>query len=109
MRRTVIGAGLLFFSAALVAVAANDGYGDDGYGNDGYGSSSVEENGGRDPETVTNEVKLSDTVTQKTVTTTRFDSDGDGIFDEEDTHPVINDYFIVEDANRNGIVDRYEQ
>jgi hypothetical protein len=42
-------------------------------------------------------------------TTTRRDSDGDGVYDNEDLHPTINEYFIVKDDNLNGIDDRYEQ
>jgi hypothetical protein len=53
--------------------------------------------------------KLSDTVTTKTDTITRHDSDGDGLYDDEDPHPTINEYFIVKDDNLNGIDDRYEQ
>jgi hypothetical protein len=53
-------------------------------------------------------VKLSDTVTQKVETTTRHDSDGDGIYDDEDKYPKINDNFIVKDENLNGIDDKYE-
>ena len=36
------------------------------------------------------------------------DSDGDGLLDSEDPHPDIAEVFIVEDENRNGIVDLYE-
>lgn len=53
--------------------------------------------------------KLNDTVTTKTDTITRHDSDGDGLYDDEDPHPTINEYFIVKDDNLNGIDDRYEQ
>jgi len=53
--------------------------------------------------------KLSDTVTTTTDTITRHDSDGDGLYDDEDPHPTINEYFIVADNNFNGIDDRYEQ
>lgn len=60
-------------------------------------------------ETKTTEVKLSDTVTEKTTVTRKFDSDGDGTFDENDKHPTINDYFIVKDGNLNGIADDYEE
>jgi uncharacterized membrane protein len=60
-------------------------------------------------ETVTEYRKLSDTITQLITTITRHDSDGDGLYDDEDTHPTINDYFIVADANLDGIDDRYEQ
>lgn len=52
--------------------------------------------------------KLSDTVTTKTDTIIRHDSDGDGLYDDEDPHPTINEYFIVKDDNLNGIDDRYE-
>mgnify|MGYP001466580516 CR=1 FL=1 len=60
-------------------------------------------------ETVTEYRKLSDTVTQIITTITKHDSDGDGIYDDEDPHPTINEYFIVVDDNLNGIDDRYEQ
>lgn len=60
-------------------------------------------------ETKTIYEKLSDTVTKITETTTQFDSDGDGIFDEQDKNPTINDNYIVKDANLNGIDDQYEQ
>ena len=53
--------------------------------------------------------KLSDTVTNTSIVETKHDSDGDGIFDEEDAHPTINEHFIVKDDNLNGIDDRYEQ
>lgn len=52
--------------------------------------------------------KLSDTVSTTTDTITRHDSDGDGLYDDEDSHPTINEYFIVKDDNLNGIDDRYE-
>lgn len=75
-----------------------------------YGSSSGgEEIVAKEPQIVTRQVRLSDTVEQSITTTTRFDSDGDGIFDEEDEFPTINNYLIVKDENRNGIVDEYEQ
>jgi hypothetical protein len=53
--------------------------------------------------------KLSDTVTKTSITETKHDSDGDGVFDEEDAHPTINEHFIVKDDNLNGIDDKYEQ
>jgi hypothetical protein len=53
--------------------------------------------------------KLSDTITRITKTTNQFDSDGDGIFDEQDKNPTINDGYIVKDANLNGIDDQYEK
>lgn len=53
--------------------------------------------------------KLSDTVSTVTTTITRHDSDGDGLYDDEDPHPSINENFIVGDGNLNGIDDRYEQ
>jgi len=51
---------------------------------------------------------LSDAVSTTTDTITRHDSDGDGLYDDEDPHPTINEYFIVKDDNLNGIDDRYE-
>lgn len=53
--------------------------------------------------------KLSDTVSQQTIATIRHDSDGDGLYDDVDPHPTINENFIVKDDNLNGIDDRYEQ
>ncbi len=47
--------------------------------------------------------KISDAAIEK------LDSDGDGIFNNKDKHPKINDYFIVNDDNLNGIVDKYER
>lgn len=58
---------------------------------------------------VTTYVKLPDQVVTKKIVTTIYDSDGDGIFDDTDPTPNINDNFIVKDANANGIVDEYEQ
>jgi hypothetical protein len=63
----------------------------------------------RQAETKTIYEKLSDTITRITETKTQFDSDGDGIFDEQDKNPTINDGYIVKDANLNGIDDQYEQ
>ena len=54
-------------------------------------------------------VKLSDTVSTKTTTVTKYDSDGDGVLDDKDAHPTINENFVVKDGNLNGIDDRYEQ
>lgn len=36
------------------------------------------------------------------------DSDGDGILDQDDPHPSIAEIYIVEDADQNGIVDKFE-
>ncbi len=63
----------------------------------------------QETEIVTQKVRLSDKVVRETVTVTKFDSDGDGILDEDDKFPTVNDYFIVEDKNHNGIVDSYEK
>lgn len=53
--------------------------------------------------------QISNEVRRETVKNTFFDNDRDGIFDNEDKNPTINDFFIVKDDNRNGIVDEYEQ
>lgn len=37
------------------------------------------------------------------------DSDNDGLADDKDPHPQIPEVYIVEDYNRNGIVDKYEK
>ncbi|PIP27744.1 MAG: hypothetical protein COX30_00255 [Candidatus Moranbacteria bacterium CG23_combo_of_CG06-09_8_20_14_all_39_10] len=60
-------------------------------------------------ETKTITTKLADTITQTTTTTIQHDSDGDGKYDSEDTHPTISEYFIVVDDNLNGIDDQYEE
>lgn len=44
----------------------------------------------------------------KTVTTLLKDGDGDGLYDNEDPHSTIPELYIVQDDNRNGIVDRFE-
>ncbi len=48
------------------------------------------------------------TITQQEVTTVLTDSDGDGLYDNEDPHPNIPELYIVSDDNRNGIADRFE-
>jgi len=53
--------------------------------------------------------KLPDTVVTTTKQIPRYDSDGDGLYDDTDPHPAINEFFIVPDKNLNGIDDRYEQ
>lgn len=53
--------------------------------------------------------QLPATIVEAPVTTIRHDSDSDGLYDDEDAYPTINDYFIVKDDNRNGIDDRYDQ
>lgn len=58
---------------------------------------------------VTEKITISETVSKEIITTTRKDTDGDGIFDEQDDHPQVNDHFIVKDDDRNGIVDSYEK
>jgi len=37
------------------------------------------------------------------------DSDGDGILDKDDKHPNMAEIYIVEDNNKNGIVDKFEK
>jgi hypothetical protein len=54
-------------------------------------------------------VKMPDKIVETPITTTRHDSDGDGLYDDEDPYPTINKFYIVSDANLNGIDDRYEQ
>ncbi len=65
-------------------------------------SSASSSNSGKTKTTVETDVK---TVTKTTVIK---DSDGDGILDEEDSHPDIAEIYIVEDKNLNGIVDSFE-
>ncbi len=48
------------------------------------------------------------TVTQQEVTTVLTDSDGDGLYDNEDPHPNIPEIYIVYDDNKNGIADHFE-
>jgi hypothetical protein len=40
-----------------------------------------------------------------TVSTVVNDSDGDGLFDDEDPHPYIAEIYIANDGNQNGLVD----
>lgn len=54
-------------------------------------------------------IKLPDTMAEKIIQVPLYDSDSDGIYDDEDPHPYINKFFVVEDKNLNGIDDRYEQ
>lgn len=58
--------------------------------------------------TTTQSTTNTSVVTQEVTVERRTDSDGDGIFDDEDAYPTINDNIIVRDDNRNGIVDEYE-
>lgn len=60
------------------------------------------------PETVTTRVKLPDQIIKRLITETIYDSDGDGVFDPDDSTPNLNDIFIVKDDNLNGIADAYE-
>lgn len=53
--------------------------------------------------------KLPDQIVERKTETLWQDGDGDGLYDEEDPHPTINDYYIVSDTNLNGLDDRYEQ
>ncbi|MDP1883784.1 MAG: hypothetical protein Q8L10_00270 [Candidatus Moranbacteria bacterium] len=53
--------------------------------------------------------KLPDTVVDTVVEIPRYDSDGDGLYDDEDPHPDINEFLIVKDDNLNGLDDRYER
>ncbi len=45
----------------------------------------------------------------ETKTVTLQDSDGDGILDKDDPHPTIPEIYIVEDNDKNGIVDKFEK
>lgn len=47
--------------------------------------------------------------TVENVTVTKTDTDGDGLFDDEDPHPTIPEVLIVTDDNHNGIVDAFER
>lgn len=53
--------------------------------------------------------KLPDTVVETTKVMPRYDTDKDGLYDDEDPHPTINEFLIISDNNNNGIDDRYEQ
>lgn len=57
-----------------------------------------------------NPVKLAaSTVTTSTKIITLKDSDGDGLLDADDPHPDIAEIYIVEDGDKNGIVDEFEK
>lgn len=58
--------------------------------------------------TVTTQPSVSTKVETTTKTTIYKDSDGDGILDNDDPHPGISEIYIVEDENKNGIVDKFE-
>ncbi|HAT73838.1 MAG: hypothetical protein US30_C0004G0061 [Candidatus Moranbacteria bacterium GW2011_GWF2_36_839] len=64
------------------------------------------------PQTTTKTIITQPSVSTKVETTTKTtihkDSDGDGILDETDPHPAISEIYIVEDNNKNGIVDKFE-
>jgi hypothetical protein len=64
------------------------------------------------PKTTTQKATTQPTTSTKVETTTQTtvykDSDGDGILDNNDPHPGIQEIFIVEDKNLNGIVDKFE-
>ena len=64
------------------------------------------------PKTTTKTIVTQPSVSTKVETTTKTtiykDSDGDGILDSDDPHPAISEIYIVEDNNKNGIVDKFE-
>jgi len=60
--------------------------------------------------TSTSSTAKTTTKTTTSVKTETFkDSDGDGLLDYSDPHPNIAEIYIVEDANQNGIVDKFEK
>lgn len=61
------------------------------------------------PTTSTKVEKPTTSTSVETKTTILRDSDGDGILDKDDTHPTIAEIYIVEDSNKNGIVDKFEK
>ena len=61
-----------------------------------------------DEKTVTTYVKLPDQIIKKLIEIVTFDSDGDGVFDPDDSTPNLHNIFLVKDDNWNGIVDAYE-
>jgi hypothetical protein len=82
----------VFFLASFVSVGADDDDDDD----------DEDEKSSSRP-IIKTDVKTS------TKTIILRDGDGDGIFDEDDPHPAIAEIYIVEDNNRNGIVDKFEK
>lgn len=46
---------------------------------------------------------------QETTSTTLVDNDGDGLLDENDSHPLTAEIYLVTDLNNNGIVDQFEK
>jgi hypothetical protein len=124
-KKTFVLAGIAVIFLMTAAVVSNHGYiktvlADDNEGSDSEDAppatpppvkvidTNPSNNTKQKTEYVTVYKKLSDTITTKTDTITRHDSDGDGLYDDEDPHPTINEYFIVKDDNLNGIDDRYE-
>lgn len=49
------------------------------------------------------------TVSEQKITTVVKDTDGDGLYDPDDPHPTVPEWFIVRDDNNNGIVDTFEE
>lgn len=86
---------------SLIPVSLADEDEEDDEENDGESSSKVEYK--------TVYTKLPDTVVYAKKQIPRYDSDSDGLYDDEDPHPAINEFFIVKDDNLNGIDDQYEQ
>jgi hypothetical protein len=103
----------LSFFGGKIALAENDEGEDDFYEKDNeYINDNQENNIPVAPDKINEATpeKISDTIFETSTTTIqRLDSDGDGIFDDEDKYPEINDYIIVNDNNLNGIVDKYER
>ena len=88
---------MLVLFALTVAVKADD-ENDDEYQSS---SSSISSS--------TAQAKPVTTTTSTTQVVTLKDSDGDGILDKDDLNPTIAEIYIVEDANLNGIVDKFEK
>ncbi len=111
---SIILASLAIFSLALFLIVRMNRYAhaDDGSESDDGHFQVIDTNPSHDKaqkaETKTITTKLSPTVTQIVTTVTRHDSDGDGLFDDVDPHPTINENFIVKDVNLDGIDDQYE-
>lgn len=88
---------VLLISMVFSVVRADDDEDDDDDEKESSSSSS-----GKAQTTVNTDVKTS------TKTEILKDSDGDGTLDIDDPHPNMAEIYIVEDANNNGIVDKFE-
>jgi hypothetical protein len=92
---------VLFFVSISFGVGAEDDDEEEDDEDDHYESSASSKS---------SSVAQATTTTSKSVETVILkDKDGDGILDKDDAHPDLAEIYIVEDGNKNGIVDKFEK